>query len=251
MKHFLFCLLFFNMFLVGSCMADEEIDIDTLMREVEEALNGKTAQMELTMRVKTSRLERTIKMESYSVGNEKSFIKITYPRKDAGVTFLKMDKAMWQYVPRIERIIKIPASMMLQSWMGSDFTNDDLVRESSISEDYHCKLLGEENGEYLVELIPKEDAPVVWGRLLMRISVEHLIPSEVRYFDELNQPVRIIHYSELQKFGEKMYPTRWVVENQTEEKKGNQTIMEITTAVFDQPVADHYFTKRALKQFSQ
>ena len=250
MKHFFFPLFWLVIFLALPCRA-EEMDIDTLMRKVEESLNGKTAQMELVMRVKTSRLERAIKMESYSVGNEKSFIKITYPRKDAGVTFLKMDKAMWQYVPRIERIIKIPASMMLQSWMGSDFTNDELVRESSISEDYNCELLGEEGGEYLVELIPKEDAPVVWGRLLMRISAEHLLPSEVRYFDELNQPVRVIYYSELKKFGEKTYPTRWVVENQTEEKKGNQTIMEIITAVFDQPVADHYFTKRALKQFSQ
>ncbi|MDH3347330.1 MAG: outer membrane lipoprotein-sorting protein [Desulfobulbaceae bacterium] len=249
MKHYLLTILCLLFIFVDHCPA-EEMDIDTLMQQVEEALNGKTAQMNLTMRVKTSRLERTIKMESYSVGKDKSFIKITYPRKDTGVTFLKIDNAMWQYVPRIERVIKIPASMMLQSWMGSDFTNDDLVRESSIADDYHCKLI-EKGDEYLVELIPKEDAPVVWGKLLMWISKEHLIPTKVRYFDEENQPVRVLFYNEFKKFGDKMYPSKWVMENETIEKKGNQTIMEITEAVFDQPVADHYFTKRALKQFSQ
>ncbi|MCW5204704.1 outer membrane lipoprotein-sorting protein, partial [Desulfobulbus sp. N2] len=92
--------------------------------------------MEMSMVVKTKRAERTMKMKSWSVGNKKSFIKILYPGKDKGITFLKLDNAMWQYVPRIEKTIKIPASMMLQSWMGSDFSNDDLVRESSISDDY-------------------------------------------------------------------------------------------------------------------
>ena len=218
---------------------------------VEDNLNGETAYMKISMTVKTRRTERTMKMESYSIGNEKSFIRINYPRKDKGVTFLKVDKAMWQYVPRIERVIKIPASMMLQSWMGSDFTNDDLVRESSISEDYTLKLLAETDTDYEVELNPRDEAPVVWGRLVMTISKEYLLPTKVRYFDEDNQPVRVLYYRDMKQFGEKNYPSLWVMENETEDKAGNQTIMEIDEAVFDQPIDDKYFTKRALKQFSQ
>ncbi|MCW5207544.1 outer membrane lipoprotein-sorting protein, partial [Desulfobulbus sp. US2] len=110
--------------------ADEAAE---LIRKVEDNLNGKTATMTLTMVVKTKRAERTMKMQSWAIGKDKSFIKILYPGKDKGITFLKLDNSMWQYVPRIEKTIKIPASMMLQSWMGSDFSNDDLVRESSIS----------------------------------------------------------------------------------------------------------------------
>ncbi|MCI5132049.1 MAG: outer membrane lipoprotein-sorting protein, partial [Candidatus Electrothrix sp. EH2] len=116
--------------------ADNAGTAKEIIKKVEDNLNGKTAEMKITMTVKTKRAERTMKMQSWSVGKDKSFIKILYPGKDKGITFLKMDNSMWQYVPRIEKTIKIPASMMLQSWMGSDFSNDDLVRESSISEDY-------------------------------------------------------------------------------------------------------------------
>lgn len=144
---------------------DISLDVDQVIKQVEDNLNGKTAVIAMTMVVKTKRAERTMKMKSWSEGNKKSFIKILYPGKDKGITFLKLDNAMWQYVPRIEKTIKIPASMMLQSWMGSDFSNDDLVRESSISEDYIKKLLEETEAEYRVELLPKPDAPVVWGRL--------------------------------------------------------------------------------------
>lgn len=139
-------------------------DTADIIRKVEDNLNGKTAVMKISMAVKTKRTQRTMKMESYSIGKEKSFIKILYPGKDKGITFLKIDNTMWQYVPRIEKTIKIPASMMLQSWMGSDFTNDDLVKESSISEDYTTTLLGETKDVYQVELRPTEEAAVVWGK---------------------------------------------------------------------------------------
>ena len=133
--------LFFGILFVlpaFSSGADERAE--TIIQRVEDNLNGKTANLKISMIVRTKRTERTVKMESYSRGSDKSFIKITYPKKDQGITFLKIDNEMWQYVPRIEKTIKIPASMMLQSWMGSDFTNDDLVKESRMSEDYDSEL---------------------------------------------------------------------------------------------------------------
>ena len=226
------------------------LDADDIIKRVEDNLNGKTAFMKITMKVKTARSERTLKMESWSIGKEKSFIKINYPLKDKGITFLKIDNAMWQYVPRIEKIIKIPSSMMMQSWMGSDFTHDDLVKESSISDDYHKKILAENESGYEIELLPLEDAPVVWGRIVMAISKEHFLPVQVRYFDEDGKEVRILHYLDVKYFGDRIYPSRWLMQPLGERKAGHQTIVEISDALFDREISESYFTKRALKRYS-
>ncbi len=225
-------------------------EITDLIKKVEDNLNGKTATMKITMKVKTKRAERTMKMESWAIGKDKSFIKILYPGKDKGITFLKMDNSMWQYVPRIEKTIKIPASMMLQSWMGSDFSNDDLVRESSISEDYTVTLLGESEETYTAELLPKEEAAVVWGKIIMDISKQYYLPSKVRYYDEEEVLIRELAYTEVQPFGERFYPTKWIMDPKEPEKAGHQTVMEVSDAVFDGPVSESYFSKRALKRYS-
>jgi len=227
------------------------IDPAAIIRQVEDNLNGKTLFMKMTMIVKTKRTERRMEMESYSIGKEKSFIKITYPGKDKGITFLKIDTSMWQYVPRIEKIIKIPASMMLQSWMGSDFSNDDLVRESSISDDYTITLRGENDIECEVQLIPHEDAPVVWGKIIMFISKELWLPTSVKYYDEDDMLIRTLYYQKTRQFGDRFYPSRWMMQPETEEKAGHKTIVIIDEAIFDKEISSSYFTKRALKRYSR
>ena len=238
------CILFF---LAGNGWA---LDADDIIKRVEDNLNGETAFMKISMKVKTARSQRTLKMESWSIGKEKSFIKINYPLKDKGITFLKIDNVMWQYVPRIEKIIKIPSSMMMQSWMGSDFTHDDLVKESFISDDYHKKILVENESDYEIELLPLEDAPVVWGRIVMTVSKEHFLPVKVRYFDEDGEGVRVLHYLDVKHFGERVYPSRWLMQPLDERKVGHQTIVEISDALFDREISESYFTKRALKRYS-
>lgn len=225
-------------------------ETDDIIRKVEDNLNGKTAVMNITMTVKTKRAQRTMKMESYSIGKEKSFIKILYPGKDKGITFLKIDSTMWQYVPRIEKTIKIPASMMLQSWMGSDFTNDDLVRESSISDDYTHKMLKETGSVFRLELRPKEEAAVVWGKIVMEISKEYYLPTKVLYYDEDGMLIRELAYTEVQPFGKRFYPTKWIMDPKEPEKEGRRTTVQIEDAVFDEKVSESYFTKRALKRYS-
>ena len=248
MKRTLLCLCGLLLILLPmTSAADEMADI---IKKVEENLNGKTAEMKLTMKVKTKRAERTMKMQSWSVGNDKSFIKILYPGKDKGITFLKLDNSMWQYVPRIEKTIKIPASMMLQSWMGSDFSNDDLVRESSISEDYTVKLVGETDEVFTAELLPTEEAAVVWGKIIMEISKQYYLPTKVRYFDEEGILIRELAYTKVKPFGERFYPTEWLMEPKEPEKEGHRTFIQISDAVFDGQVSESYFTKRALKRYS-
>ncbi len=222
-----------------------------IIQKVENNLNGNTAIMSITMRVKNKRTERTMKMKSYSEGKEKSFIQILYPGKDKGITFLKLDNTMWQYVPRIERTIKIPASMMLQSWMGSDFTNDDLVKESSISDDYTCTLLNESVTGYQLELLPREEAAVIWGKIIMEVSKQYYLPTSVNYFDEDNTLIRKLTYSEVKPFGDRYYPTKWLMLPQDADKVGHQTQMEISAATFDNEIDASFFTKRALKRYSR
>ncbi len=227
------------------------LDADEIIKKIEDNLNGKTAFLKIAMVVKTKRTQRTIKMDSYSVGNEKSFIKITYPKKDRGITFLKVDDQMWQFVPRIEKTIKIPASMMLQSWMGSDFTNDDLVKDSSLSDDYDKKIVRECEKTWDIELLPREEAAVVWGRIVMHVNKALFLPTSVDYYDEDGALIRVLHYNDVKQFGDRLYPSRWVVEPKDEEKAGHETIIEVADAVFDQEISGSYFTKRALKRYSR
>ncbi len=236
---------------LGNSQPVRALDGEMIIKQVEENLNGKTAILNISMTVKTSRTERTMKMESYSQGKNKSFIKLLYPKKDKGITFLKLDKVMWQYIPRIEKTMKIPASMMLQSWMGSDFTNDDLVRESSISEDYLVKEFGEDGENYQVLLEAREEAPVVWGFIQMDISKQYKLPVRVQYFDEDKQLIRILYYRGIKKFGDRYYPGSWVMEPRNQDKSGHLTLIEINEAVFDREIGPQYFTKRALKKFSK
>jgi len=233
---------------ISSLFANSAEDI---IKKVEDNLNGKTAQMDISMIIHTKKTKRTMKMESLSEGKTKSFMKVLYPRKDKGITFLKIDNKMWQYVPKIEKIIKIPASMMLQSWMGSDFTNDDLVKESSISDDYHQKLLEENETSYKLELLPREDAAVVWGKVIMNVSKAYYLPTKVDYYDEDDELIRILYYKDIKQFGKRFYPTIWEVLPQTEEKKDRKTIMRVENAVFDEKIKSSYFTKRALKRYSK
>ena len=160
------------------------LDVKEIIQKSDDLMRGKTSYGELIMETRTPRWTRSISMQSWSEGTTKSFILITAPVRDKGTTFLKINNEMWQYVPKVEKIIKIPPSMMLQSWMGSDFTNDDLVRESSIVEDYNCKLLAEEPARYKIELIPKPDAAVTWGKIIYYIAKVTFVPLRADFYDE-------------------------------------------------------------------
>jgi len=129
-------------------------EAEDIVRKVDHNMRGKNVYMKMHMTIKTKNHQRTMGMESWSEGKKKSFVKITSPSKDRGITFLSLNGQMWQYVPKIERVIKIPPSMMLQNWMGSDISNDDVVKQSSIVDDYNAKLLSKKGNIATVELIP-------------------------------------------------------------------------------------------------
>lgn len=221
-----------------------------IIRRAEEAIKGKTAHGKVKMTVVTPDFTRTLIMESWWVGNEKALIVIKSPKKEAGNKTLKIKNEMWNYLKNTETTIKIPPSMMLQAWNGSDFTNDDLVRESNLAEDYFQKVVGEEEIEgvpcWKIELLPKPDAPVVWGKLLYWVRKPDYLPARVEYYDEKGQLIRYLVFSDVREVHGRKIPTTWTMYNNIE--KGRYTRFTILDMRFNVKISKRIFSFRELER---
>jgi outer membrane lipoprotein-sorting protein len=157
---------------------------------------------------------------------------------------------MWNWVPSIDKTIKIPPSMMLQSWMGSDFTNDDLVRQSSIVVDYTHTLLGKEKVRdmdcYKIEMIPLPDAAVVWGKVIIWITVNGYDQWMAEYYDEDNKIVNVSNSYDIRKMGDREVPTR--IEVVPQNKKGQKTVMQIEDMKFNMKIDESFFSQQNMKK---
>lgn len=229
----------------------QELTATQIINKADELLRGDTNYGEYEMNITTPHWQRTIKMRVWAdKGKNKSFIHITYPAKEKGITFLKIDYNLWNYLPKIERVIKIPPSMMMQSWLGSDFTNDDLVKESSIVDDYGHKLIGiEAQGEYdvyKIELTPKPDAAVVWGKVIFWVRKKGYIPLREEFYNERGELKKVMTLSEIKKVHTRTIPTRW--EMVTIAKPGNRTVFKLIDMKFNIPLSDNIFTLKNLKR---
>ncbi|KIM10876.1 MAG: hypothetical protein KU37_09135 [Sulfuricurvum sp. PC08-66] len=227
------------------------MDAATIIEKMQANLEGVDTYQRITMTTQTDRSERTMKMESYAQGNDKSFIRITYPKKDQGITFLKREGQMWQYIPKIEKIIKIPASMMMQSWMGSDFSNDDMVRESSMMDDYDATLLESNATHYTLQLIPKEDAPVVWGKIVLSVENKTFVPMHEAFYDEDGVLERVLQFEGVKLIDGHHFPHRMIMLPQSDDKKGNITTIEFEHVDFNPKIDPTMFTQNALKRLSR
>ena len=235
------------------CYASEAADItvEEIVQKKDDLMRGESSFGQYEMIVTSPRWERTVRFKAWSEGKDKSFIVIAYPKKDKGATFLRIKTDMWQYVPKIEKTIKIPPSMMLQSWMGSDFTNDDLAKESSIANDYTHTLLREEEKAYVIESLSKPAAAVVWGKIIQWVDKEKFVPAKDEFYDEDGALVRRLLYDDVKKLPDRYYPMQWTVEPLTEEKKGHKTTIIVSEIELNTPVGEDVFTIRALKEYSR
>ncbi|NNE56289.1 MAG: outer membrane lipoprotein-sorting protein, partial [Flavobacteriales bacterium] len=175
---------------------------------------------------------------------------ITSPAKDKGTAFLMNDKEVWNWVPSINRTVKMPPSMMMQSWMGTDLTNDDLVQQSSEVEDYDHQLLGKENIDgstcYVVQLTPKPDAAVVWGKIIMWIDSEEFFRLRTEFYDDDEDLVNKMIASNVQVMGGKTLPTR--IEVIPMDKTGQKTVLEYQKLQFDIDIEESFFTPQQMKR---
>ena len=232
-------------------------DAREIAQRAEDTLRSTRTILEAEMTVVSPRLSapRIVRFRSWEERDTKrSMIRIAKPPKDAGTGFLKIESNLWMFVPRVERTIRIPPSMMLQSWMGSDMTNDDLVKESSTLDDYDHRLVGidtaiEDNpglSAYVVEYIPHEDAPVVWGKITAWIEREYGTPLRQEFYDEDGQLMRRMRFSDIRAVGERRVPHHWSMVPL--DKKGHSTTITIDEIVFDAEIAADVFTKRNLRK---
>lgn len=242
-------LLFLGIF-VGSGLFAQEPDATEIIRKADQLLQGQSYYAEISMVIHRPKWERSLTMKSWSKKDDFSLIYITSPAKEKGQVFLKRKNEMWNWLPSIDRTIKIPPSMMMQSWMGSDMTNDDLVNESSIIKDYDHKIVGEENLEgyecYKIELIPHEDAAVVWGKIYSWISKTKYFALKNEYYDEDDFLINIETLSNVKDVGDRTIPTKFTII--PVEKKDHYTEMEFVNIKFNIKIEESFFSIQNMKR---
>ncbi len=225
-------------------------DALTIARKCDAALKGKTERGAASMTVRTPEWQRTLEITFWYDYPEKTFIRITAPAKDAGTGTLRLGTNMWTYLPSVERVIKIPPSLMLQSWMGSDFTNDDLVKESSLPTDYMHRIEVEitEDGDPCYRLVatPKPNAAVVWGKLVLLVRKADFLPRREEFYDDQGVLQKTLYLDNIRRAGSRDYPMRWRMVSH--KKPGHETILTFSSVEFDKPVSTNVFTQQNLER---
>lgn len=215
-----------------------------IIRKSDANIRGKTSYAEITIQIIRPKWQREMRLKNWSKGTDYAVSVIIYPAKEKGIVFLKRKNDMWNYMPSIKRKIKMPPSMMLQSWMGTDLTNDDLVKQSSMVKDYTHKIVGKEMIQGLktwkIELLPKEDAPVVWGKILVWIDQKDYMQMKVEFYDEDGFLVNKMLGYDPKNFDRHKLPSR--LEFIPVDKPGHKTIIIYKQLKFDIHVDDKLFS---------
>ena len=244
-----FLLIFLVTFVIVSAAQASDAKVEEIIKHIDQLYRSKTSQAEMEMQIVTPNWERTLAMTVWTKGTDKTFIRITAPKKEKDVTTLRIGKEMWNYLPKVNKTFKISPSMMMGSWMGSDFTNDDLVRESSLIDDYSYKLITPEDASpelIYIELIPKEDSPIVWGKVISAVRSSDYLPVWQHFYDEKEKLMRVLNYKEIKSFGSKTIPS--VMEMIPQNKEGHKTVVRFLNAEFDSEIDDRIFTRRNLQK---
>lgn len=227
-------------------------DAKTIITNMIQKMRGHTNISEYEMTVQRTAWTRSVRMKIWDDRSHKRvFVRILEPAKDKGISFLRLDYNLWNYLPSVEKVMKIPPSMMLQPWMGSDFTNDDLVKESSYIDDYEHTLVSHEivGGEEILqmELIPHPHAPVVWGKVIYWVRKKDNLPVKQHFLDEKGRLIKELEFSNFKVLDGVLLPTRW--EMKPVLKPGEKTILTLVTIDFDPvpAVPAFIFTEKNLK----
>jgi outer membrane lipoprotein-sorting protein len=245
-KSFLIALLL----LAFSGVSYAQTDVKAIVKKSDDLMRGLQSYAKIKMVVTRPAYERSMVMESWTEGTEKAFIRTLAPAKEKGVTFLKVGREAWNYVPAIERVIKIPPSMMLQSWMGSDFTNDDLVKADSLIVDYTHKLDSEPELDgvkhWKITMIPKEDAAVVWGKVVMFVRQDNWVATRCDYHNEDMELVKYFVTADIQTIEGKQVPMQFSMINH--KKAGHKTTIFYEDLTFKPKIGPKTFSKSNLKR---
>jgi outer membrane lipoprotein-sorting protein len=232
------------------CVVAGAEDATDWVRQADKHARGTTSRTEVSVQVVRPDWKREMTVKSWSEGGDKSLAVVVAPARDKGSAFLKRGREVWSWLPAVERAVKLPPSMMSQSWMGTDMTNDDFVKESSMVEDYVHAFAGQDTLLGLpcrvVELTPKPGAPVVWGKIRMAIDAKDRMELRVEFYDEDGLLVNTLRATEVGLLGGRRLPT--VLEMVPQGKPGQKTVLHYLSAAFDQPLPDRLFDARHLSE---
>ena len=221
-----------------------------IIKMADDKMQGVSNKSVMKMTIIRPTWKREITMKGWALGREYSLILITAPARDKGSAFLKRDNEMWNWQPSIDRVIKLPPSMLLQSWMGSDFTNDDLVKESSVVNDYDQTIEQDTaiNGMecYKIKMIPHEDAAVVWGKVVVYIDKVNINQLLVYYYDEDDFLVNTMVLSKIQEMGGRIIPTH--LEMIPADEPENRTVIDYLDMEFDLKISESFFSLQNMKR---
>ncbi|MFQ6117231.1 MAG: outer membrane lipoprotein-sorting protein [Candidatus Bipolaricaulia bacterium] len=225
---------------------------EELVRGVDRLLRADSNIMQIEMDVTTPDYQRTDVLKAYMEGEEKALIKLISPEEERGTGWLKLGEELWMYIPSIDQLMKIPPTMMMESFRGSTFSYDDLVKESSIVRDYTPQIIDTESrggmAVYVLELDPKPDAPVVYGKILLWVR-EDFIPVKQEFYDEEGTALKVTNYREIEELGGRTIPTVWVTVDLLEDH--HVTTFVIMSAEFDVEIDPEVFTLEYLKDPSR
>ncbi len=221
-----------------------------MLQRVERTLEGNSSISTMTMTIKTKSWTRTLKMKSWTKGRDLALIRILEggPR-ETGMMTLKRQKQLWNYLPQAGRVMKLPSGMLGDSWMGSDFTNDDLVRGSSIVNDFDSQVTGtaQQDGRdvWRVVLQPKPTAVVVWGKIEMLVDRASCVPLQQRFYDENGKIARTMSFGDIRTIGWRQFPGRMSIKPADSER---ETIITYDNMEFDANIADDTFSLNRLQE---
>jgi len=248
-KILLILILTFGFYSISS-YSQENITAVEIIKKADEKTRGKTNTSSMEMEIIRPTWSRSVSMKGWGRGMDYSMTYITAPAKDKGQVFLKRKTEMWNWIPSIGRMIKIPSSMMSQGWMGSDYTNDDILKESSIVIDYTHKIVAEEKIEgfdsYKIEMIPIPEAAVIWSKVYKWITKDEYIQIKSEYYDEDNELIKSDFAYDFKKMDGRLIPTRIEIIPSGEE--GKKTVIRITEIQFDIDLPESYFSQQQMKR---
>jgi hypothetical protein len=223
-------------------------DVYAVIKKIDQLYRSQSSQSEIEMEIVTPHWSRTLAMDAWSMGTSRTFIRIHAPKKEKGVATLRIENEMWNYLPKTNKVIKVPPSMMMSSWMGSDFTNDDLVKEFSLFEDYSYEEVFPPDADpklLYIQAIPRPDLPVVWARILLVVDRGELLPVWEQYFDEKGGAIRTITYSDVRDFDGRRLPA--AMELVPQNKEGHKTVIRYLSLELDLPLDEKIFSLRNLR----
>jgi outer membrane lipoprotein-sorting protein len=237
--------IFFSTYAIAS-----NLDPEIILNNVDDIYRSNASHGILTLSVKTSNWQRSLTLEQWSKGNDMHLLKVLKPKKEKNLATLRVDKNVWNYMPKVKRVVKIPSSMMSSSWMGSHFTNDDLVKQSRMVIDYDFSITyeGLRDGVDIVEIscIPKKNAAVVWGKVEVIVYRNDFIPLNIVYYDEDLKLSRTLKFSNIQVLGGKKIPLQMKMVPTDEPEESTAILWE--KIEFDIVIKDDFFSLRKLQE---